>query len=158
MDIKTHDVIMQHIRVRTGVAGQARRSGWEADAVATVGARNVIVDHCTMTWGVDENLSASGPRFTGKTVEEWRKGTSHNVTFSYNLLAEGLADASHPKGEHSKGSLIHDNATGIFIYRNVYAHNYERNPMLKGGVHAAVVNNLIFNPGAQAVHYNLIDL
>ena len=57
-----------------------------------------------------------------------------------------------------KGSLIHDNATGILIYRNLYAHNYERSPLLKGGVHAAVVNNLIFNPGAQAIHYNLMDL
>ena len=158
IDIRTHDVIVRHIRVRSGVSGQARRSGWEADGLSTVAARNVIVDHCTITWAVDENLSASGPRFTGNTVEEWRRGTSHNITFSYNVLAEGLADASHPKGEHSKGSLIHDNATGILIYRNLYAHNYERSPLLKGGVHAAVVNNFIFNPGAHAIHYNLMDL
>jgi hypothetical protein len=157
-DIKTHDVIIRHIRIRTGVDGQAKRSGWEVDALSTVGAYNVIVDHCTMTWALDENLSASGPRFTGKSVEEWRKGTSHNITFSYNLLAEGLADASHPKGEHSKGSLIHDNATGILIWRNLYAHNVERSPLLKGGVHAAVVNNLIYDPGKRAVHYNLMAL
>ncbi len=158
IDIRTHDVIVRHIRIRSGVSGQARRSGWEADGLSTVGASNVIVDHCSITWAVDENLSASGPRFTGNSVEEWRRGTSHNITFSYNILAEGLADASHPKGEHSKGSLIHDNATGILIYRNLYAHNYERSPLLKGGVHAAVVNNFIFNPGAQAIHYNLMDL
>lgn len=158
IDLRTHDVVIRHIRVRTGVSGQARRSGWEADALSTVGAYNVIIDHCTMTWALDENLSASGPRFTGATPEAWRRGTSHNITFSYNLLAEGIAHGSHPKGEHSKGSLIHDNATGILIYRNVYAHNYERNPLLKGGVRAAVVNNLIFNPGAQAIHYNLMDL
>jgi hypothetical protein len=158
IDIKTHDVIIRHIRVRTGVSGQAQRSGWEADSISTVGAANVIIDHCTLTWALDENLSASGPRFTGKTVEEWRRGTSHAITFSYNILAEGIADASHPKGEHSKGSLIHDNATGILIYRNLYAHNYERNPLLKGGAQVALVNNLIFNPGAQAIHYNLMDL
>lgn len=158
IDVRTHDVVIRHIRIRPGVSGQARRSGWEVDGLSTVGARNVIVDHCTITWALDENLSASGPRFTGNNVEEWRRGTSHDITFSYNLLAEGIADASHPKGEHSKGSLIHDNATGVLIYRNVYAHNYERSPMLKGGVHAAVVNNLIFDPGAQAIHYNLMDL
>lgn len=158
IDIRTHDVIMRHIRIRTGVDGQARRSGWEVDGVSTIAARNVIVDHCTITWALDENLSASGPRFTGNTPEEWRRGTSHNITFSYNVLAEGIANASHPKGEHSKGSLLHDNASGILIYRNLYAHNYERNPLLKGGVHAAVVNNFIFNPGAQAIHYNLMDL
>ncbi|MEO5772954.1 MAG: pectate lyase [Sphingomicrobium sp.] len=158
IDIATHDVIMQHIRVRTGVSGQAKRSGWEADAVSAVAGSNIIVDHCSLEWALDENLSASGPRFTGKSVEDWRRGTSHDITYSYNIIAEGIADASHPKGEHSKGSLIHDNATGILIYRNLYAHNYERNPLLKGGVHAAVVNNLIFDPGAQAIHYNLMDL
>ncbi|HEV7660713.1 MAG TPA: pectate lyase [Allosphingosinicella sp.] len=158
LDIRTHDVVIRHIRVRTGVSGQAQRSGWEADAISTVGAWNVIVDHCTLTWALDENLSASGPRFAGATVADWRRGASHDITFSYNLLAEGLAHGSHPKGEHSKGSLIHDNATGILIYRNIYAHNYERSPLLKGGVHAALVNNLIFDPGAQAVHYNLMDL
>lgn len=158
IDLRTHDVIVRHIRVRPGVDGQAKRSGWEVDAFSTIGAYNVVVDHCTMTWGLDENLSASGPRFTGSTPADWRKATSHNITFSYNLLAEGLADASHPKGEHSKGSLIHDNATGILIYRNVYAHNVERSPLLKGGVQAAVVNNLIYDPGKRAVHYNLMAL
>jgi hypothetical protein len=158
IDIRTHDVVIRHIRVRTGVSGRPARSGWEADAISTVGAWNVIVDHCTLSWALDENLSASGPRFAGATVADWRRGASHDITFSYNLLAEGLAHGSHPKGEHSKGSLIHDNATGILIYRNIYAHNYERSPLLKGGVHAALVNNLIFDPGAQAVHYNLMDL
>lgn len=157
-DVKTHDVVIRHIRVRPGSDGQAKRSGWEPDALSTVGARNVIVDHCTMTWATDENLSASGPRFQGATPQEWRRNTSHNITFSYNLLAEGLANSTHPKGEHSKGSLIHDNATGILIYRNVYAHNVERSPLLKGGVHAAVVNNLIYNPGKRAMHYNLMAL
>lgn len=158
IDIKTHDVVMRHIRVKTGADGQAKRSGWEADSLSTVSAYNVIIDHCTFTWGVDENMSASGPRFTGKAVEEWRNGTSHNITFSYNLAAEGLADSSHPKGEHSKGSLIHDNATGILFYRNIWAHNVERSPLLKGGVHAAMANNLIYDPGKRAVHYNLMAL
>jgi hypothetical protein len=157
VDIATNDVIIQHIRFRVGRSGQPPFS-WESDGISTIGASNIIVDHCTLTWALDENLSASGPRFTGTTVADWRRGTSHNITFSYNIIAEGLANASHPKGEHSKGSLIHDNATGILIYRNLYAHNYERNPLLKGGVHAAVVNNLIFDPGAQAIHYNLMDL
>jgi hypothetical protein len=156
IDVLTHDVIMQHIRVRTGSAGAEPRKGWEPDAFSAVGAYNVIVDHCSMTWAVDENLSASGPRFTGKTVEEWRKGTSHRITFSNNIIAEGLAHSTHAKGEHSKGSLIHDNASDILIIGNLYAHNHERNPLFKGGVHGVVINNLIYNPGPRAVHYNLI--
>ncbi|MBL8269036.1 polysaccharide lyase family 1 protein [Steroidobacter sp.] len=156
IDVLTHDVVLQHIRVRTGSAGSEPRKGWEPDAFSTVGAYNVIVDHCSMTWAVDENLSASGPRFTGKTVEEWRKGTSHRITFSNNIIAEGLAHSTHAKGEHSKGSLIHDNASDILIIGNLYAHNYERNPLFKGGVRGMVINNLIYNPGPRAVHYNLI--
>lgn len=158
IDVKTHDVIIRHLRVYTGVDGQPKRSGWEADAFSTVAARNVVVDHCTFLWAIDENMSASGPRFAGTTVDEWRKGTSHNITFSNNLAAEGLADASHPKGEHSKGSLIHDNATGIVFYRNVWAHNVERNPLIKGGAQALMINNLIYNPQHRAVHYNLMNL
>lgn len=156
IDLLTHDVILQHIRVRTGAAGVGKRGGWEPDAFSAVAAYNVIVDHCSMTWAIDENLSASGPRFTGKTPDDWRKGTSHRITFSNNILAEGLAHASHMKGEHSKGSLIHDNVSDILIIGNLYAHNYERSPLFKGGVRGMVINNLIYNPGPRAVHYNLI--
>lgn len=158
IDVTTHDVIIRHIRVRTGVDGQAKLSGWEADAMSTVKAHNVVIDHCTFTWAIDENMSASGPRFEGKTPEEWRRNTSHAITFSYNLAAEGLAEASHPKGEHSKGTLIHDNASEILIYRNVYAHNKERNPLVKGGAQVELVNNILYDPGERAVHYNLMAL
>jgi hypothetical protein len=156
IDVTTHDIVLQHLRIRTGTAGAAKRTGWEPDAFSGQGAWNVIVDHCSLTWAIDENLSASGPRFTGKSVEEWRAGTSHRITFSNNIIAEGLADATHAKGEHSKGSLIHDNAADILIIGNLYAHNFERNPLFKGGVRGMVINNLIYNPGARAVHYNLI--
>ena len=47
----------------TGVRTPSRRQA---------GAHDVIVDHCTFTWATDENLSASGPRFTGTTPDEWR--------------------------------------------------------------------------------------
>jgi pectate lyase len=158
IDIATHDVILQHIHIRVGTAGSAKRVGWEPDAISTVrGAYNVIVDHCSLTWAIDENLSASGPRFGGgDTPDEWRNTTSHRVTYSNNIIAEGLANATHMKGEHSKGSLIHDNVSDILIIGNLYAHNYERNPLFKGGVHGAVVNNLIYDPGQRIVHYNLI--
>lgn len=105
IDLRASDVIVRHIRIRTGVDGQAKRSGWEPDAFNTVSAHRVVVDHCTFSWAIDESMSASGPRFKGNTPEEWRANTSGEVTFSYNLASEGLADASHPKGEHSKGSL-----------------------------------------------------
>ena len=158
IDLKGHDVKISHIRVMTGVDGQAKLSGWEADAFSTVAAHNVVVEHCSFLWAIDENMSTSGPRFEGKTVKEWRAATSHDVLFRENLAAEGLADASHPKGEHSKGTLIHDNATAITLYRNVYAHNMERSPLVKGGAQVLMVNNMIYDPGHRAVHYNLMNL
>ena len=157
IDIATHDVIVRHIRVRPGEAGVAKMGGVDFDAISTQGgAHDVIVDHCSLTWATDENLSASGPRFTGESVQQWREGTSHRITFSNNLIAEGLAYSSHAKGEHSKGSLIHDNVREVLIVGNLYANNAERSPLFKGGVHGAVLNNLIYNPGQRAVHYNLI--
>jgi pectate lyase len=155
-DLATHDVIIRHIRVRAGSAGAPPRSGRDFDSISTIGASNVIVDHCSLTWGTDENLSASGPRFTGSTPAEWRAGASHAITFSNNIIAESLANSTHAKGEHSKGSLIHDNASQILIVGNLYAHNNERNPLFKGGVQGVIVNNLIYNPGQRAIHYNLM--
>jgi hypothetical protein len=158
LDVITHDVVIRHLRVRVGSAGIAKLAGWEEDSFSTRGgAHDVIVDHCSFSWATDENLSASGPRFTGATPDEWRHGTSYRITYSNNLIAEGLANAGHSKGEHSKGSLIHDNVSDILIVGNLYAHNYERSPLFKGGVRGMVINNLIYDPGQRAVHYNLID-
>jgi hypothetical protein len=158
IDVKTHDVVISHLRVLTGSDGQPLLSGWEADAFSTVAAHDVVVENNTFLWGIDENMSASGPRFTGDSVAEWREGTSRNIVFRLNLAAEGLANSSHPKGEHSKGSLVHDNATGIVFDRNVWAHNVERAPLVKGGAQVLMINNLIYNPGHRAVQYNLMDL
>lgn len=153
----THDVIIRHIRVRTGEAGAKKKSGWNTDAISTWSTYNLIVDHCSCTWATDESLSASGPQFSGgPTVEDWRKGASHTITFSNCIIAEGLSHSTHAKGEHSKGTLIHDNATEIAIIGNLYANNMQRNPLFKGGVQGVVVNNFIANPGNAAMHYGLV--
>lgn len=157
LDVATHDVVVQHIRIRVGDAGLPKKSGFECDAISTAGAaHDVIFDHITATWATDENMSASGQRFEGPDPDKWRQMASHRITFSNNIIAEGLTFATHAKIEHSKGSLIHDNANDILIVNNLYAHNYERNPLLKGGVRAAIVNNLIYDPGQRAIHYNLM--
>jgi pectate lyase len=121
-----------------------------------MGAYNVIIDHCSLTWATDENLSASGPRFEGKNTKEWRKNTSHRVVFSNCIIAEGLSKSTHAKGEHSKGSLIHDNATEILVIGNLFANNMRRNPYCKGGTQVAILNNYIYNPGEAAIHYKLV--
>lgn len=155
--IVTHDVIVQHLRIRPGDAGQPKAQGYSTDGIRTdEGAHDVIIDHCSVTWATNKNFAVSGPRFDGKDVNEWRQHTSHRVTVSNSIIAEALARATHWKVEHSKGALIHDNTTDILLVGDLFAHNYERSPLFKGGVHGAIINNLIYDPGQRAVHYNLI--
>lgn len=157
LGISTYEVIIQHIRVRPGEAGKAKKSGWEVDGISTSnGAYNVIIDHCTATWSTDENISASGPRHDGANLEEWRKNTSHKITISNCIIAQGLSNSTHSKGEHSKGTLIHDNATEILVYGNLYASNVDRHPLCKGGSQTAIVNNYIYNPGRAIISYALV--
>jgi hypothetical protein len=155
--VGTHDVVLQHIRVRPGEAGFPKKSGWEQDGLSTdQDAHDVIFDHNSVSWATDENMSMSGKRFDGNDPAKWRADTSHRITFSNNIIAEGLAYATHYKIEHSKGSLIHDNATDVLMIDNLYAHNYERSPLLKGGTRAVIINDLIYDPGQRAIHYNLM--
>ncbi len=156
LTIATHDVVVRHIRVRPGDGHKPKWSG-DIDAITTVrGARDVIVDHCSLTWATDENLSASSTRFFGESEKQWMEAASRRITYSSNIVAEGLARATHAKGEHSKGTLIHDHVNDVLIVGNLYAHNYERNPLFKGGARGQVINNLIYDPGQRGVHYNLI--
>lgn len=152
--ITGHDIVLRHLRIRPGDCGKPRQSGWSPDGLSTQtsnepgakGPYKVVIDHCSLTWGVDENLSASGRRHAG------REFTSNRVTFSHNIIAEGLANSSHEKGEHSKGTLIHDNARDIAIIGNLYACNTERNPVLKPDATAVIANNLVYNPAKRAIH------
>ena len=150
VSIGTHDVLVQHLRVRPGDAGAAARSGWEPDGLCAAGGKayNVIVDHCSLSWAVDENLSASGPRLEGP------QATAHRITFSNCIIAEGLSHSSHAKGEHSKGSLIHDCCQDIAVIGNLYAHNVQRNPYFKAHCTGVIVNNVIYDPGSSAIQLN----
>lgn len=157
MGVGTHDVIIRHLRIRAGEAGRAKKSGWEIDTLATAGARDVIIDHCSVSWGTDENLSASGDRFGGgPTPDDWRRHTSHRITFHRCLIGEGLRNSTHAKGGHSMGSLIHDNASNIAVIGNLYISNNARNPLFKGGARGVVVNNYIHNPGNAAITFALV--
>ncbi len=154
--IGTHDVIIQHIRIRAGEAGRAKNSGWDVDGMTTSdGAYNVIIDHCSSCWATDENLSASGSQFKGKTLQEWRLATSHQLTISNCIISEALSNSTHSKGEHSKGTLVHDNITEIALIGNLYAHNRDRNPLFKGGVQGVIINNVVYDPGIRIFTYGL---
>jgi pectate lyase len=152
LSIRTHDVIVQHIAVRPGDMGKPKRSGWSSDAINAVAqgpaegqVYNIVVDHCSGTWATDENMSVSGP---GNCQDD---RTTHDVTFSNCIIAEGLLNSTHKKGRHSRGFLVMDGCSRIALIGNLFAHNNERHPLLKGGSSAVVVNNLMVNPGGRCI-------
>jgi hypothetical protein len=153
------NVVITHIAVRPGEAGAAKGAGWECDGVYAYGASRVLVGNCSITWATDEGLSASGKRFgldnAGATLADWRAATSHDIVFRNNIVAEGLSHSTHSKGEHSKGTLLHDNVRNVLIERSLYAHNVERNVLFKGGVSGLVRQNVVYNPAKRFTHFNL---
>jgi len=155
VSISTHDVIMQHLSFRPGRAGNAPGSGWDADGLTLYGAHDVIIDHCSFSWATDENLSVSGSRFDGPAGSGKAPGAPYNVIVTNSIIAEALMNATHRKGAHSKGLLIHDNAENVLVMGNVFASNDDRNALFKGGSQGAFVNNVVVNPGATALTYNL---
>jgi hypothetical protein len=152
MRVFTHDVRIEHVRFRMGDAGDTAASGFEPD-VTTDGpnAYNVVFDHVSVAWGVDENLSVSGPRLDGP------QATSHAVTISNSIIAEGLNNSVHAKGSHSMGTLVHDNCTNVAVVGNLYAHNDERNPWFKGFATGVIVNNVVYDPGVWSIRLGPVD-
>jgi len=105
--ISTHDVVVRYLRSRLG---DERRVATDAIAVYR-GGHDVILDHCSTSWAVDETLSVT----YGK-----------NVTVQWCIIAESLNRSVHPKGAHGYGSLI--NGEEIMFHHNLYAHHSNRVP------------------------------
>jgi hypothetical protein len=104
---------------------------------------NVLFENCSATWSVDENLSTSGP--ADVRAEDGADATAHDITLRNCLIAEGLSKSTHPKGEHSKGTLVHDGVRNVAILGCLYAHNVERNPRLKGGTRTVVAGSIMYD-------------
>lgn len=146
--IETHDVVVEHIAVRPGDGAKGAPDALGAHR-GSAGLDHVVFDHCSATWAIDENLSASGPGDVDSLKDA--DATAHDITIHDCLIAEGLAHATHPKGSHSMGTLIHDGVRNVVIEGCLYAHNNERNPRLKGGSTARVIGNVMYNWGSACV-------
>jgi len=143
--VETHDVVVQHIAVRPGDGARGAPDALGAHRGSAGPVYNVLFDHCSATWGIDENLSVGGP------ADAEPDATAHGVTLRRCLIAEGLSHANHPKGEHSKGTLIHDGIRDVTITGCLFAHNRERNPRLKGGTRTIVAGNVMYNWGSACI-------
>jgi hypothetical protein len=105
---------------------------------ATNEAYNIIIDHCSFSWGVDETVTITGGVL--------------NATVQWSIVTEGLRLAGHPKGERSMGMLIsgkYVNPTTISLHHNYIAHNYYRTPLIASpndvDTVADIVNNISYN-------------
>jgi len=125
--IQAHDVIVRYLRMRPGAAGQ------DGIEILYNTAYNVIIDHCSISWAVDENVST------------WYD--PHDVTIQWSIISEGLDCSTHPQGCHSMGMIFGSKGSrNISVHHNLFAHNAERNPRVKTSGTVDVVNNLIYNP------------
>lgn len=134
LKIATHDVIVRYIRSRPGDL-----SGQELDAISVVnGAHDVILDHCTANWSVDEGLSPSGDIY--------------NITVQWCLIGKALLHSVHKKGAHGFGSLVRGTG-GITLHHNLWLDNVARNPRLGDNYNKPpwpvidVRNNVMYNWG-----------
>jgi pectate lyase len=136
--ITTHDVLVQHIRIRPGNEGPVDADNNDAVAILgrhgdVDGAHHVVLDHVSASWGEDE------------TISTWYG--AHDVTISWSIISEALNRSRHRKATHSAGLLIGDGSYHVSVHHNLLAHNDFRNPLIsQGGTHD-VVNNVIYDWG-----------
>ena len=112
--ISASHVIVRYIRSRLG-----DQAGQESDAISITSGKNIIVDHCSAGWSVDEVFSCS----TGDPDD------IDKVTVQWCIISEGLMNSIHEKGAHSYGALIRGCYGAQYSYlHNLFAHNNSRNP------------------------------
>jgi pectate lyase len=134
LDIRTHDVILRHLRIRPGRTAPGT-SGGEIDCIQIYGpAHNLMIDHCSLSWAVDENFSSWG------ATQYW--------TMQWCIVSEGLLNAGHSEGPHSMGILVgSEGSQRISLHHNLTAHDKDRNPRIKTTGIVDFVNNVAYNYG-----------
>ncbi len=136
--ITTHDVLIQHLRVRPGNEGDV-----DADINDSIeilgrhgdveGAFNVVLDHVSASWSEDEAVST------------WYG--AHDISISWSIISEALNRSRHRKETHSAGLLIGDSSYNVTIHHTLLAHNDFRNPLIVDGGTHDFINNVIYNWG-----------
>jgi hypothetical protein len=133
LEIDTHDVIIRHMRFRRGATEVSRRD----DALGGNVIGNVIIDHCSTSWGLDENISLYRHQFQANPKAKLEKLPACNITIQNTISAEGLDTYNHAFGS-TIGGL---NST---FMRNLWADNISRNCSIGMYFDFNFVNNVVF--------------
>ncbi len=135
LKIKASNVLVQHIAVRVGDAPEGpsftvRGSLSIASGDGQIG--NIVVDHCSFSWGIDETAEVYG---------NWR-----DVTISNTIISEGLRDSFYPDKPAGFAFLADDRRGNgrLSMIGNLIAHSIGRNPRSNSS-EFVLVNNVVYN-------------
>lgn len=132
--INTHDVIIRFMRFRRGETWVGRRD----DAIGGNPIGNIMIDHVSASWGLDENMSMYRHMYNDSTGKTEDKFGTVNITIQNSIFAEALDTWNHSFGSTLGG----ENCT---FMRNLWANNTGRNPSVGWNGIFNFVNNVVFN-------------
>ena len=132
--VDTHDVIVRHMRFRRGETLVWHRE----DSFGGNPVGNIMIDHCSCEWGLDENISFYRHMFDMHNGKPNEKKPTVNVTIQNTISAKAL-----DTWNHSFGSTIGGENTTFM--RNLWADNTGRNPSVGWAGVFNFVNNVVYN-------------
>lgn len=130
-EVNTHDVILRYLRFRRGNLKDRN------DGLGGHPEKNIIVDHCSASWGLDENLSMY--RYMKQMPDGSRKKMpTEHLTIQWCISSEALDLNNHAFGATWGGK-------NCSFHHNLFACNTGRNPSIGWGDHFDFRNNVLFN-------------
>ena len=151
--LNTHDVIIRYMRFRRGDTWVGRRD----DAIGGNPVGNIMIDHVSASWGLDENMSMYRHMYNDSTGKIEDKFGTVNITIQNSIFSEALDTWNHAFGSTLGG----ENCT---FMRNLWAGNAGRNPSIGWNGVFNFVNNVVFNwvhrsidGGDYRAQYNIIN-
>lgn len=132
--VNTHDVVVRHMRFRRGETKVERRD----DSFGGNPVGNIMIDHCSTSWGLDENISFYRHMFDPQDGSKELKLPTVNVTIQNTISAQALDTYNHAFGSTLGGE-------NCSFMRNLWANNAGRNPSVGWNGVFNFVNNVIYN-------------